>query len=399
MSGIATLAHGDSIVLRDQASSHYLQAGHDIDGPTTVARLVEGNLIGLQPTVYFRVLETRIKGFWMIKTATGKFLKVGSHVDMNHNRLIAVDMDPASDLVVDKSPYYFSFIQVPGTDAPILYVLGTYMNGGMTLQQPEGFSGDLRMSVPHAIPGTYPEVTFEIAITAHLGAATAANQVGAGAFAALAVGGSVEAADAADVTTSSSSGAATAATAPAMDGWSIAFIVLMCLLVLLILGYVAWAMYRHYAAQETARMRAIYKAQAYSAPAATPTAPVDQGPAPEPSPSAEAEAKAADAQATASEAKAQANEAQATAEVADAKAQAALETPPVAPEAPPMGAGHHRHQHGNLFGARYRPPMPMSRAAATMRPPPPAPTRAMPSYQLPPSRYTGSTLSQLALYR
>lgn len=258
MSGVLQLSNNDLIVLRDVASQYYLQAGQDSDPMTAVAKLISGNIGGLlQPSLYFQVHSTPIQGFWTITTiATGKFLKVDTSSTGNHNKLSWVDTNPSSDFVMDKSPFYFSFTQVPGFDAPVLYVLGTYYQGGMTLQQPEGAGTDPVFAMPQAIPGTTPEISFEVTVPIE-----PPNNLGKLAMNALDLNSPTAGATmAGSSSSSSSSGGATT-----VDGWAVAFIILIAVLALLALGYGIYMLYKYYTRGETKKRRMVIAA----APSAT----------------------------------------------------------------------------------------------------------------------------------
>lgn len=239
MSGVLTLSNNDLLILRDVASQYYLQAGHDSDALNSVSKLISGNLGMLQPSVYFQVHETPLTGFWTITTvATGKWLKVDTSASKNQYKLSWVDTNPSVDFVIDKSPYYFSFSQVPGIDSPILYVLGSYYNGGMTLQQPEGAGSDPIFSLPAAIPGTAPEISFEVTVPDSL-----PSNINQKAFVGLDLN-SPAVGDKSLTTLSTSS--ASSGTTTAVDGWAIAFIVLISVLALLILFYGFYMLFNYY---------------------------------------------------------------------------------------------------------------------------------------------------------
>jgi hypothetical protein len=253
--GVLQLSNNDLIVLRDVASQYYLQAGQDSDPMTAVAKLISGNIGGLlQPSLYFQVHTTPIQGFWTITTiATGKFLKVDTSSTGNHNKLSWVDTNPSSDFVMDKSPFYFSFTQVPGFDAPVLYVLGTYYNGGMTLQQPDGAGSDAVFLPPQAIPGTAPEISFEVTVPNE-----PPNNLGKIAMNALdlnsppAGGASIGRMGMMAGSSSSSSSGGTA-----VDGWAVAFIILIAVLALIALGYGIYMLYKYYTRGEIKKRRMI----------------------------------------------------------------------------------------------------------------------------------------------
>jgi hypothetical protein len=233
MSGVLTLSGGDLVILRDISSQFYLQAGQDTDPTAAVAKLVSGNLTALQPSVYFQVHSTPINGFWTITTvANAQYLKVDTSATGNQNKLTWVSTNPSNELVVDKSPYYFSFTQVAGFDSPVLYVLGTYYNGGMTLQQPGGPGTDLIFGMPQAIAGTQPEVSFEVTVPS-------GPPAGIGAQA-------LELLDLATPTGGGSSSGVTPSTAPPVDGWAVAFIVLIAFLAVVALAYGFFMMVKFY---------------------------------------------------------------------------------------------------------------------------------------------------------
>ena len=238
MSGVLTLSNNDLLIFRDVASQYYLQAGHDSDAMNSVAKLISGNLGMLQPSLFFQVHSTPITGFWMITTvATGKWLKVDTSASGNQNKLTWVDTNPSADFVIDKTPFFFSFTQVPGYDLPMLYVLGTYHNGGMTLQQPEGAGSDPVFALPQAIPGTTPEISFEV---------TVPEQPPATAKGLLSLG--LDAADANDASSGGgvSASSSTASSGQSVDPWAIAFIVLISVLAVIALGYGLYMLYRYY---------------------------------------------------------------------------------------------------------------------------------------------------------
>lgn len=160
---VESLGNNSIILLRDQASLAYFQGGFDSDGG--FARLIEGNLTALQPNLYFQVKATGVPGYWSLKTATGRFLRVNTEPGPVQDRIQWVTTDPASETVVDKSPYYFTFVPVPLSESPMLYALGTYYNGGMTLQQPGGPGTAIVMGPPQGVTGSSPELSFEIGVT------------------------------------------------------------------------------------------------------------------------------------------------------------------------------------------------------------------------------------------
>jgi hypothetical protein len=243
-------------VLRDVASQLYLQAGHEVEPLQAVATLVPGAIGGeLQPAVYFQAHQTPLTGFWMITSATAvtrrKYLKVDTSASSNQNRLTWVDTSPNSEFVLDKTPYYFAFSHVPGHDAPPLFALATYHDQGLTLQrQPatDAAKGGLAFAVPQPVPGTPPEVAFEMTVAlkmpAHLQASLEALAQAAGPGSALAAGALAELTAWADPTASQQVGDVPATSS--VDGWAIAFIVLIGLLALIVLGFGIYVAYLHY---------------------------------------------------------------------------------------------------------------------------------------------------------
>lgn len=246
MSGVLQLSNNDLVILRDVASQYYLQAGQDSDPMTAVAKLISGNIGGLlQPSLYFQVHSTPIQGFWTITTvATNKFLKVDTSATGNQSKLTWVDTNPSSDFVMDKSPFYFSFTQVAGTDSPVLYVLGSYYQGGLTLQQPDGAGTDPSFAMPQAIPGSIPEISFEVTVANEAPSSLALNAMDL--VSPVNLGG-------AGVGSSSASSAGTTK----VDGWAVAFIILIAVLALIALGYGIYMLYRYYTRGETKKRRMI----------------------------------------------------------------------------------------------------------------------------------------------
>lgn len=234
-----SLANNSIILLRDQASLDYLQAGQDAEPSNAFARLMQGNLTSLQPSLYFQVKATGAAGYWALKTASGKYLKVNVHPGPKQDQIQWVSTDPASETVVDKSPYYFAFLPVPLADSPSLYVLSSYYNGGMTLQQPAGPGTDLILSTAQLVPGTAPELSFEIGSTSGITASLASLNpqlnlapVGAAAAAAAAATG--------DSDSNSTSGTITPVTTQTVDPWAIALLIVLGVIAALLLGYVVY---------------------------------------------------------------------------------------------------------------------------------------------------------------
>src|SRR3954470_20535141 len=99
-----SLTDGDIIVMRDIASQYYLEVGTPSGDH---AQLTPGDLGTLQPTLFIRVQKTPIAGFWILKSVrSGQFLK------MEQLKLTWTSVSPTdSQMVVDRSPYYFSYIQ------------------------------------------------------------------------------------------------------------------------------------------------------------------------------------------------------------------------------------------------------------------------------------------------
>jgi hypothetical protein len=251
MSGVLYLANNDLLIFRDVASQYYLEVGQNGDSTSATARLISGNLSMLQSSLYFQVHTTPITGFWTITSvATGKFFKVDTSVTGNQNKLSWTDTNPSSDFVVDKSPYYFSFTQVPGAraaDSPVLYVLGTYYNGGLTMQLPGGAGSNPIFGFPQAVPGTPPEITFEITVPTALPTTlskTTLETLNLNSTAASAAG----LAGAAVGMVSSSGGGSSG-----INGWAIAFIVLISILALIVLAYGIYMLYKYYSSRHAKR--------------------------------------------------------------------------------------------------------------------------------------------------
>lgn len=155
------LEHKSILLLRDQSSLDYLQAGEE---NSQFVKLATGNLLTLQPSLYFQALSTAHADYWIIKTSNNQFLKVNTTPGPNLDQIRWVATDPQSPAVIDKSPYYFTFHRIVNEEKA-LYVIGTYYNGGMTLQQPSGPGTALQMGKAEPIRGSAPEIVFEMAVT------------------------------------------------------------------------------------------------------------------------------------------------------------------------------------------------------------------------------------------
>lgn len=270
MSGVLTLTNNDLLILRDVASQYYLQAGQDSDAMNSVAKLISGNLGMLQPSLFFQVHSTPITGFWMITTvATGKWLKVDTSASGNQNKLTWVDTNPNADFVIDKTPFFFSFTQVPGYDSPMLYVLGTYHNGGMTLQQPDGAGSDPVFALPQAIPGTTPEISFEVTVPEQ-----PPPNLGKKALLALDLNSpTVGAMDASSGGAASITSSASTSGGTTVDGWAIAFIVLISVLALIALGYGLYMLSRYYMRGSGTTTTTVISSTTLTTPPPTPSMP------------------------------------------------------------------------------------------------------------------------------
>lgn len=208
------LSNHDVIVLRDVQTQYYLDAGQS--DAVAFAKLSPANVATLQPSLYFQVVETPVSGFWMIRcVASGQYWKVEGADTGNRNKLSWTDVAPTSDTVLDKTPYYFSFVQVPNAST---LVLGTYYNGGLSLQTSQGTGSDLIFGVPNSVPGTTPEVVFELSVQS--------GETLAGLL----------------LPSQAVSGQATSTTT--VDGWAVAFIVLIAALALVALAYGLWLVYK-----------------------------------------------------------------------------------------------------------------------------------------------------------
>lgn len=218
-----SLSNGDVVVFRERTSNLFLQAGQDSDANTAVARLIERNIITLQPSLHFKLITTPVPGFWVIQTTSAKYLKVGD------NKLTWVDLDPSSPLVIDKSPYYFSFTHVAGTSTPSFYVFGSFYNQGVTLQQPGGPNTDLVFNIAQTQPGTEPELAFEIGIVSGSSSMSSIglNQVGNV--------GNLRPQQL--VATSATLAGDSSSSTTVMDPWAIAFVVFVSVVALIVLGY------------------------------------------------------------------------------------------------------------------------------------------------------------------
>lgn len=248
------LANNDLLIFRDVASQYYLEVGQSGESTSATARLISGNLSMLQSSLYFQVHTTPITGFWTITSvATGKFLKVDTSITGNQNKLSWTDTNPSNDFVVDKSPYYFSFTQVPGTRAhdtpngPVLYVLGTYYNGGLTMQLPGGAGSDPIFAFPQAVPGTPPEITFEITVPTALPTTLSKTTLEGLALNPSAAAAAGLAGGAGGVISSSGGGGS------GINGWAIAFIVLISILALIVLAYGIYMLYKYYTSRQVKR--------------------------------------------------------------------------------------------------------------------------------------------------
>jgi hypothetical protein len=231
---VNSLANNSIILLRDQASLDYMQAGQDADPTHAFARLTEGNLTSLQPSLYFQAKSTGVNGYWALKTASGKFLKVNIEPGLKQDQLQWVSTDPSSETVVDKSPFYFTFVPVPLSDSPSLYVLGTYYNGGMTLQQPGGPGADILMAAAQMTPGTAPELSFEVGVTSGI-------PMGLGSLdPRLNMLSNIGDTDTGDSASSIDSDITPTTTSTPVDAWAVALLVVLGLIAALLLGYLMY---------------------------------------------------------------------------------------------------------------------------------------------------------------
>lgn len=151
--------------MRDIASSFYLQGGENIDPNGSFLKLVASDISTMQPSLYFRVHSTPFNGYWSIETATHQYLKVNTAPGPQLDMVRWTAVGPASDTVVDKSPYYFSFVHVSGTESPRLYIMKTFYNDGMVLSQPSGPGTALLMEPAQAQIGDAPSLCLEISVT------------------------------------------------------------------------------------------------------------------------------------------------------------------------------------------------------------------------------------------
>ncbi len=244
---VEKLGNNSIILMRDQASLDYLQGGQDADPSTAFVRLIEGNLTALQPSLYFQVKATGLTGYWSFKTATGKYLKVNTEPGPNQDQIQWVATDPASETVVDKSPFYFTFLKVPLSDAPSLYVLATYYNGGMTLQQPGGPGTPVVMAPKQGIPGSAPELSFEVGVTSGIPSGLGTLDPMLNVLKASA------AANADDIVSLCSSSCETGIQPinNGVDPWAIALMVVLGVIALLLLGYIFYQQFTRPAAVAT----------------------------------------------------------------------------------------------------------------------------------------------------
>ncbi len=162
---LLALRDRDIVLMRDQASGDYVEGGGDADPSTAYLRLVEGALTTLQPTLYFQVIASSINSYWYIKSSSGQFLRVETIEGPNLDRVKWSPLDPSTDTIVDKSPYLFQFIHIPGSESPAVYTIATYYNSQMILSQPAGPGTALVMAAPQAVRGNAPELAFEVAVT------------------------------------------------------------------------------------------------------------------------------------------------------------------------------------------------------------------------------------------
>jgi hypothetical protein len=162
---LLALRDRDIVLMRDQASGDYVEGGGDADPSTAYLRLVEGALTTLQPTLYFQVIASAINSYWYIKSSSGQFLRVETIEGPNLDRVKWSPLDPSTETIVDKSPYLFQFIHIPGSESPAVYTIATYYNSQMILSQPAGPGTALVMAAPQAVRGNAPELAFEVAVT------------------------------------------------------------------------------------------------------------------------------------------------------------------------------------------------------------------------------------------
>ena len=155
------LRNNDIIVLRDHASLNYLQ-GEDEKNENRLA-LVPSSISQLQASIHFHLISTTLNDYWFIKTSTGKFLKVNEEEGPYQDSVIWSNNDPTSDEVVDKSSYYFRFIPLL-IQNETFYVIATYYNDGMTLQQPGGPNTQIYMNTREEEVGHSPELLFNISV-------------------------------------------------------------------------------------------------------------------------------------------------------------------------------------------------------------------------------------------
>jgi len=139
---------------------------------------------------------------------------------------------------MDKSPFYFSFTQVPGFDSPVVYVLGTYFNGGLTLQHTNK-NLDPTFGPPQAIPGTSPELSFEITVSTPKSTQLSNNN-----------NNNINNNNNNLINNNKDGSQIVSDASTNIDGWGLAFLIFIAVLALLAIGYALYLMFIYYTQQQ-----------------------------------------------------------------------------------------------------------------------------------------------------
>ena len=154
---LLNLRDGDIVVFQEQLSQHYLFANEDL---SKVVTLESVNLAQFKHQIFFEVVSSGVENYWFLRTLSKKYLKINTTSGAYLDYLKTVNQDPQT--VVDKSPYLFAFVKVPTDDDRSLFVIYTFFNGGLSLQQRRGLTNDIYMATRERQIGAKPELQFQI---------------------------------------------------------------------------------------------------------------------------------------------------------------------------------------------------------------------------------------------
>lgn len=153
---LLNLRDRDIVVFQEQLSQHYLFANEDA---SKVVTLESVNLAQFKHQIFFEVLSSGVENYWFLRTLSKKYLKINTTSGTYLDYLKTVTQDPQT--VVDKSPYLFAFVKVPTDDDRSLFVVYTFYNGGLSLQQRRGLTNDIHMATRERQIGAKPELQFQ----------------------------------------------------------------------------------------------------------------------------------------------------------------------------------------------------------------------------------------------